>query len=185
MFEWEDEAASESGVPRCDHSNCAEPGLYRAPKSRDRLNDYFNFCLEHVRAYNKSWNYFEGMGAEAIEHQIRRDTVWDRPTWPLGGWRIPQREDVNRTFRRAMGLDEEGEPVSEARSHLPKLNAAEQQALRVLELRPGVTWDEIKARYKGLAKLLHPDANGGDKLAEERLKLVNQAYSTLKQSALF
>jgi hypothetical protein len=185
MFEWEDEAASEPGAPRCDHSDCAEPGLYRAPKSRDRLNDYFNFCLEHVRAYNKSWNYFEGMGADAIEHQIRRDTVWDRPTWPIGGWRIPQREDVNRAFRHAMGLDEEGEPIGAVRSHLPKLNAAEQQALRVLELKPGVTWEEIKARYKGLAKLLHPDANGGDKLAEERLKLVNQAYSTLKQSALF
>ncbi|HVO13870.1 MAG TPA: DnaJ domain-containing protein [Alphaproteobacteria bacterium] len=54
-----------------------------------------------------------------------------------------------------------------------------------MELKPGVTWDEVKARYKGLAKQLHPDANGGDKLAEERLKLVNQAYGTLKHSALF
>jgi DnaJ-class molecular chaperone len=84
-----------------------------------------------------------------------------------------------------MGLDEEYEPASEARNHGPKLGAAEQQALRVLELKPGVTWDEVKARYKGLAKQLHPDANGGDKSAEERLKLVNQAYSTLKHSALF
>jgi hypothetical protein len=185
MFQWEDEAAAEAEAPHCDHANCAEPGLYRAPKSRDRLNDYFNFCLEHVRAYNKSWNYFQGMGADDIEHQIRRDTVWDRPTWPLGGWRIPQREDVNRAFRRDMGLDEESEPASEARQQGPKLSSAEYQALRTLELKPGVTWDEVKARYKGLAKLLHPDANGGDKLAEERLKLVNQAYSTLKQSALF
>ena len=34
-------------------------------------------------------------------------------------------------------------------------------------------------------KQLHPDANGGDKEAEERLKLINQAYSTLKHSTLF
>jgi curved DNA-binding protein CbpA len=39
----------------------------------------------------------------------------------------------------------------------------------------------LKARYKELVKLHHPDANGGDKGAEERLKLINQAYATLKQ----
>jgi curved DNA-binding protein CbpA len=40
----------------------------------------------------------------------------------------------------------------------------------------------IKARYKELVKRFHPDANGGDKGAEEQLKLINQAYSTLKQA---
>ena len=35
-------------------------------------------------------------------------------------------------------------------------------------------------RYIELVKRLHPDANGGDKTAEDRLKLVNQAYTTLK-----
>ncbi|MFO1060844.1 MAG: DnaJ domain-containing protein, partial [Dongiaceae bacterium] len=40
-------------------------------------------------------------------------------------------------------------------------------------------------RYKSLVKRLHPDANGGDKAAEERLKHINLAYSTLKNSTLF
>ena len=43
---------------------------------------------------------------------------------------------------------------------------------------------EFRARYRALVKRLHPDANGGDKAAEERLKVVNQAYSTLKTAAL-
>jgi hypothetical protein len=71
---------------------------------------------------------------------------------------------------------------AEARQTLPP---AERQALTVLELSPPVTLAEIKIRYKGLVKQLHPDANGGDKEAEERLKVINQAYSTLKHSSLF
>jgi curved DNA-binding protein CbpA len=40
----------------------------------------------------------------------------------------------------------------------------------------------LKARYKVLVKMHHPDAHGGDKAAEERLKIINQAYATLKAS---
>jgi curved DNA-binding protein CbpA len=54
----------------------------------------------------------------------------------------------------------------------------------VLDLAPPVEWDAIKTRYKTLAKQLHPDSNGGDKAAEEKLKVVNQAYSTLKRAAI-
>ena len=40
--------------------------------------------------------------------------------------------------------------------------------------------DDVKARYIELVKRFHPDTNGGDKTAEERLKLINEAYTTLK-----
>jgi curved DNA-binding protein CbpA len=56
-------------------------------------------------------------------------------------------------------------------------------ALAELALAPNATTAEIKKRYKTLAKQLHPDANGGDKSAEERLKVINLAYSTLKNCA--
>ena len=58
----------------------------------------------------------------------------------------------------------------------------EEKALRLLGLKPPPVFAEIKARYKELVKRFHPDANGGDKGAEEQLKLINQAYSTLKQA---
>ena len=48
-------------------------------------------------------------------------------------------------------------------------------------LTPAVTEKELKARYKQLVKKHHPDANGGDKQAEERLKIINEAYTTLKK----
>ncbi len=55
------------------------------------------------------------------------------------------------------------------------------EALDVLGLAAPATADDVKARYIELVKRWHPDANGGDKAAEERLKLVNEAYTTLKQ----
>lgn len=177
----------DEATPGCDHPDCAQPGPYRAPKGRDRLNDYFNFCLDHVRDYNKSWNYFDGMGPDEIENQIRRDTVWDRPTWRLGSWPSLGRDRIAEALHRSFGFEFGGRKKPEE-THAPgadqaqKTGTAEIEALKLLDLAPPVAWVEVKARYKALAKRLHPDANGGDKEAEERLKLINQAYSTLKSS---
>lgn len=171
----------------CEHPDCTEPGLYRAPKSRQTLTDYFWFCLEHVRDYNRAWNYYAGMDEGEVEAHIRNDTVWQRPTWPLGSWhsfRQRQRESAAR-FRDPFGFFRDEKQPSEGSPESRRLPLAERQALSVLELSPPVTRADIKLRYKGLVKQLHPDANGGDKEAEERLKLINQAYSTLKHSPLF
>lgn len=161
----------------CEHPDCRAEGVHRAPKARDRLNEYFWFCLDHVRAYNRSWNYYEGMDEGAIEAHIRHDTVWQRPTWPLGSW--GSRRPV---FRDYFGVFVDGDPLGSGRTESVRRAAlsVEEQALAVLDLQAPATLEEIKIRYKILVKRLHPDANGGDKAAEERLKLINQAYSTLK-----
>src|SRR5437868_5385867 len=52
---------------RCDISGCDCVGEYRAPKSPRQLTDYFWFCLDHVRAYNASWDYYAGMSTDEIE----------------------------------------------------------------------------------------------------------------------
>ena len=167
----------------CVHSGCAEEGLYRAPVSRSRLRDYYWFCLEHVRAYNLSWDFFKGMSAAEIEVQRRHDTVWQRPSWPLGGalrngrgaYRV--RDDFGLFGEAGEARPRNGKDRAEARQR-----NEEDRALAILDLAPPLDFTQIKARYKQLAKQLHPDANGGDKQAEERLKVVNQAYSTLKSS---
>jgi hypothetical protein len=71
----------------CEAPGCRLCGEYRAPLARDRLDQHRWFCLEHVRDYNKKWDYFAGLDAEAIEQHIRADTIWRRPVWPLGGRR--------------------------------------------------------------------------------------------------
>jgi hypothetical protein len=171
----------------CDHPDCAAAGLYRAPKARDRLNDYYWFCLDHVRAYNSAWNYCEGFSEADIEAQVRAASCWERPTWRLGQWHSPghaaRAEAAMNRFAAAFGLHGEERPRGKTARPL-RPPSAEEKALAVLELTPAASWAEVRARYRRLVKRFHPDANGGDKRAEERLKLINQAYSTLRNRAL-
>lgn len=178
--------AHRANVRSCDHPGCAELGEHRAPKGRDRLNEYFWFCLDHVRAYNKAWDFYAGMSEQEIEAHVRRDTTWQRPTWPMGSWKA--REDAMRdgVFAAdfAFGASWTGTDSSEAKREQRRRRARtpEEEALAELDLEPPADMAKVKARYRELAKLHHPDANGGDKAAEEKLKRINQAYNTLKAS---
>ena len=69
----------------CDHKNCKKIGEYKAPKSRSNLKNYYYFCLNHVKEYNKSWDFYKGLSVDEIELSLRKDIVWDRPSWPLNG----------------------------------------------------------------------------------------------------
>ncbi|HLI11060.1 MAG TPA: J domain-containing protein [Alphaproteobacteria bacterium] len=177
--------AAEDGpkLRRCDHPDCQDEGLYRAPKGRDRLREYYWFCLAHVRDYNSRWDYYAGMSEREIEDFRRRDTIWERPSWPLGA-RMSQRLRLDagkwRDFFGVFGEDRSEETGPEQRA--PKRGSPEDQALAVFELSGPVTLERVKSRYKELVKRHHPDKNGGDKAAEERLKIINQAYTTLKSS---
>lgn len=177
----------------CQHPKCELPGVYRAPKSRTELNQYFWFCLDHVREYNKAWDYYAGMSQSEIERHVRNDVVGQRPTWPLGKWgahgprgqsyRVHSEfvpDDVKEALNGAQAKEQRERETRRRNARVSK----EDQALAVLELTAPVTMQEIRTRYRELVKKLHPDANGGDKSAEEQLKVVNQAYSTLKAAAL-
>lgn len=168
---------------RCDWPGCDGVGEYRAPQSRERLDAYHWFCLEHVRLYNAAWNYYEGMSEDEVEAEIRRDTVGRRPTWPFG-----VRSAVFRFAHRGdgdpFGLFEDAADAgpSDAGPRRRPVVTAEEEAFVVLDLRPPVTVDVVKARYKQLVKRHHPDLNGGDKSSEEMFKRINQAYHTILQS---
>lgn len=173
----------------CEASGCACEGGFRAPKSRHRLNDYYWFCIEHVRAYNRAWDYYAGMGPDEIEAHVRADTTWRRPTWPLGarpkGEGAPGEFALHDPFEifggGFPGAERDGGGKRDGYPRRPA-DAAEERALAVMDLSYPVTLDQVKARYKELAKRFHPDANGGDKAAEDRLKTINEAYAILRQS---
>jgi hypothetical protein len=156
---------------------CSAPGEYRAPKSRYALHEYWWYCLEHVRGYNAAWDFYRGMTPGEIEAHLRSDTVGQRPTWPLGRLGAVHIDedllrDPLRDFARPKASERPGpgvEPPSEMRGPLATLG-----------LGWPITLDALKTRYKELAKRHHPDANNGDRAAEERLKTINIAYAALR-----
>ncbi len=178
--------AADPPLRLCDHPGCIAGGDFRAPKSRLELHDYHWFCLEHVRAYNSAWNYYAGMSDAEIEAEIRHDTVWQRPSWRLGDRHGPGYADrIHDAFGvfsgQSEGARERGRRHGDnGRDQVRRVLSAREQALAVFEMEPPFTLVRLKARYKTLVKLHHPDAHGGDKAAEEKLKIINQAYATLK-----
>ncbi len=165
----------------CDWPDCAERGDYPAPWSRAELRRYRWFCLAHVRAYNSAWNYYDGMDDREVEADIRADVVWRRRTWRFGsGVRAAGEQcGVQPDLHDSFGLFDE-EPGPQQPHQTPASPAV--RAMQVLDLVPPVTLAAVKARYKELVKRHHPDANGGDKAAEERFKQINEAYRTVIHS---
>ena len=161
---------------------CPLAGDYRAPKSRDTLNDYHWFCLEHVRAYNASWDFYKGMSPGQIEQQTRYDTGWQRPTWPLGTNGKQAFDETN--LRDPLELLQAGKIKRAQKAYRTAQEASMPKELREPVLALGLEWPfsmaVLKARYKELAKRHHPDANGGDRAAEERLKTINLAYAAVR-----
>ena len=180
-------------LPQCNWPGCEEAGCHKAPKGRGREGEYFLYCLEHVRAYNKSYNYFSGMSDEDVASYQKASTYGHRPTWSSGvnswaatGFKSAAQShmgfrsdfttaDPFELFGMASGK-QEGEKQGRM------VRNAERKSLKTLDLDADASAKEIKARFKTLVKRHHPDINGGDKQSEDRLREVIQAYNHLKQA---
>jgi hypothetical protein len=175
----------------CDWPGCGQHATHRAPKGRLRQGEYWGFCLAHVREYNQSYNFFAGMSDEAIARYQKEAITGHRPTWKIGvnGRPRPGAETIGCGFGGAadpFGMFEElglgtrfradGDRLGEGRV----VRNAERKALDTLGLEGHATATDIKARFKLLVKRHHPDANGGDRSCEDRLREVIQAYNYLK-----
>lgn len=182
-FRFEDE---EPDIRLCNHSDCGETGEFRAPKSRDDLRNYLWFCLAHIREYNRAWNYFQGMSQEEIEAYQHSSNTWHRPTWVMGvNGTGDQRHFTFEHLQDDLGLFRNGSEsgaASGAKTAPPEASGPIRKALATLELTSMASASEVKLRYKELAKRFHPDLNGGCKSAEERLKIINAAYSFLSSA---
>jgi hypothetical protein len=170
----------------CEAPDCIHAGNCRVPKSPNNLDEYIWYCSAHARAHNEAWDYFKGMGDAAIQRFREEALTGHRPTWPLGKRAAKARmgqTPLNNLHDSHAMFAEDGDTATVRRPerHLTRLQI---MAMDTMQLAHNATLIEIKARYKELVKRFHPDANGGDRGAEERLKQVIKAYGVLRASGL-
>lgn len=169
-------------APRCAMAGCGEAGEYPAPRGRHFEGQYLHFCLDHVRAYNKSYNYFSGMSERDVAAFQIDNVTGHRPTWSMGKGERGAARHARFDLRDPFELFRDGRAETPAPARrLPPLAA---RAFDTLGLDAGAGKSEIHARYKMLVKQLHPDSNGGDRSSESRLVAIIQAYRQLRKAGL-
>ncbi len=169
---------------KCDNDDCSEKGEFKAPKSRLLLNEYYYFCLEHIKEYNKSWDFYKGLSVNQIETSMREDIIWNRPSWPLKGSPYKVIEQINDFFNDTLNefnSDENDTKFFKNKLIDENLTKDEGHALSTLNLKLPLSLEKIKKNYKKLVKIFHPDVNGNNKLAEEKFKEINKSYKILLQ----
>ncbi|MDQ2081749.1 J domain-containing protein [Xanthobacteraceae bacterium Astr-EGSB] len=184
-----------STCPGCDWPGCTAPATHRAPKGRDQEREYWRFCLDHVREYNQSYNFFSGMSDAAVANFQKDALTGHRPTWKMGslGGKRSKKPMSGRFFHEFGGADDPFDlfrDVGTDRPHGSARAEAERRAVRNVERKAfetlGLETDaekaDIKARFKELVKRHHPDVNGGDRGSEDKLREIIAAYNHLKSS---
>ncbi|MBD0414128.1 J domain-containing protein [Oryzicola mucosus] len=189
-------AEAASHAPICQWDGCNQPGTHKAPVGRMKEGEYFQFCFDHVREYNKGFNYFSGVPDTEIARFQKEAMTGHRPTWTMGtsstsgdaARSAPDfaklrsgRAGYYNRMRDPYGLFEGGAKTAPRERKAKPLEA---KALATLNLDVKATPEDIRAQYKKLVKQHHPDANGGDRGSEDRLGEVLQAYRVLKQAGL-
>ena len=177
----------------CDEAGCDAPGEFRAPPlegagGRDGPPAFRWFCLDHVRAFNARYNFFDGMSAEEIHDAQRPMAGWEREsrTFAHGGADRPPRwadfadplDAIGARFaevRRATAPRQDGRPLS----------GKDRASLKVLGLDTDADRTALRRRYGELVRRFHPDRNGGDRSHEAELGRVIAAYQQLRKAPAF
>ncbi|MCK5374590.1 MAG: J domain-containing protein [Alphaproteobacteria bacterium] len=165
--------------------SCPNHGEHKAPKHRG-LNEYYYFCTEHIKEYNKAWDFFSGMSRREVEEHVMSSIYGDRPTWRYDSNGTAEEHLYETAQKTYCYGDTENNSThrtyhnnSEA-NFLNEGNTPEHEALALMGLNPPITLDDVKTRYKNLAKKHHPDLNRNDPDSEELLKKINMSYTILK-----
>jgi DnaJ domain len=181
-------------LPACEWPGCTGHATHRAPKGRERANEYWRFCLDHVREYNNSYNFFAGMSEDAVAKYQKDALTGHRPTWKMGSIGGKRTQRAAKDFRGSSFAGDDpfslfGENGARRDAGHAKTGAegrkifnAQRRALETLGLEEDASRADIKSKFKTLVKRHHPDANGGDRGSEARLREIIQAYNYLKSA---
>jgi len=152
-------------------------GEFKAPTEKDNSKKFRWLCEEHIKLFNKNWNYFEGMSQEQIENFLKSDLTWHRPTQKFGSTDNFFNVLWNNALSDKYKIFKE---QSSFRINKVSLSEKDKDALRIMNLEFTASWSEVQKKFKTLVKKLHPDRNSGNKEFENKLKKITMAYSHLK-----
>lgn len=173
--------------PSCDHPGCKRKGEFRAPKGRDHEGQFFQFCLDHVREYNQSYNYFAGMTDAAVQSYQKDALTGHRPTWTAGvagGLGPDSKLDAATLLRARLERLRKAREAAQREGQRKVIGKMALKALDTLGLDETADRQTIRRRFKELAKRLHPDLNEGDRSREDKLRAIIDAYNYLKSVGL-
>lgn len=171
--------------PKCQWDGCAKSGTHRAPVGRDAEGLFLLFCSEHIKEYNRGYNFSPDLSAPEVARYQREAAAGSRPTW---GTSVSQSTEIpipstarsgpakalnarrGASDRKAHGAD----------LHKRKLKVLEAKAFETLGIQQDATPQQIKSRYKEKLKMHHPDANQGMRASEGELRAAIEAYKILK-----
>ncbi|WP_439627163.1 J domain-containing protein [Shinella sp.] len=171
--------------PKCQWDCCEKTGSHRAPVGRDGEGLYLLFCLEHVKEYNKGYNFTADLSHADVARYQREATTGARPTWGTAvdqATEIPMPSTTRSGSAKALNARKTAAQRQAQKADLQKrkLKVLEARAFETLGLSPDATPAEIKSRYKERLKMLHPDTNQGDRLSEDELRASIEAHKILK-----
>ena len=162
----------------CEWENCKESGDFKAPLEKDNSKNYRWLCENHIKLFNKSWNYFEGMEQDEIESFLKSDITWHRPTQKFGStdnfFNILWNNALSDKFR--IFKDEN----TYNNKKIKKLTERDKEAFVIMGLEFNDDWKTVQKKFKTLVKKFHPDKHSGNKQYEDKLKKITIAYSHLK-----
>jgi len=162
----------------CEWDSCNESGKFKAPLGKDNSKNYRWLCEEHIKLFNKNWNYFDGMQQSEIEDFLKSDVTWHRPTQKFGSsdnfFNILWNNALNEKFI----FNKYDKNINNLNGM--RLNQKDRDAFKIMGLELNVDWPTIQKKFKTLVKKFHPDRNAGNRQFEDKLKKITLAYSHLK-----
>ena len=162
----------------CEWKNCNEAGRFKAPAEKDNSKNFRWLCEDHIKIFNKKWNYFDGMSQNEIVNFIKSDLTWHRPTQKFAS----SDNFFNILWNNALGdkfniFKENG---STHINNFNKLCEKDKDAFIIMDLELNSDWSTVQKKFKTLVKKFHPDKHSGNKQYEDKLKKITLAYSHLK-----
>ena len=164
----------------CEWKNCNNLGEFKAPVEKDNSKKYRMLCMDHIKEFNKNWNYFSGMNDQQIMDFIKSDMIWHKPTQSFDSSDNFFKVLWNNTLREESDNDKLKSELNHMRQF--KFDHKDIKAFGILEVSVGLKWQKIQEKFKVLVKKFHPDMNSGNKKYEEKLKQITLAYTQLKNT---